>query len=50
VPRSLRLAALTLAVLALAYALWANRRGYALLPNLLAALSAVGVLLAYRRR
>ncbi len=48
--RPYRLVALALALLALGYALWTNRQGYALFPNLLAALGAIGVALAYRRR
>jgi len=48
--RPLRLAALLLGILGIGYALWANRQGYNLFPNLLAALAVIGVALAYRRR
>ncbi len=44
-----RIAALLLAVLALGVALWQNRGGYALFPNLAAGFAVLLVALAYRR-
>ncbi len=45
-----RLAALLFAILALGLALWQNRAGYALWPNLLALVGILVVYLAYKKR